>query len=108
MTNVDPKRPLYGLKALGSSRSGAALRLPGRESFPGLDDHLMVPETTRDEIIGGRRVVAEPALEPHANQHVDLDYLLRAHAAPGYRAASDLLTRHAIDADFASDTCIYK
>lgn len=83
------------------------MRLPGR-GFPGLDDHLVKPEVTRDEIINGRRVVASPAQEPHAIQQSRLDYVLQAHIAPGYEAASDLITRHAVDSDFASDACVYK
>lgn len=68
----------------------------------------MVPELTRDEIIGGRRVVASPANPPHANQHTELAFVLRAHVAPGYRAPADLLTRHDEESDFATDVCIYK
>ena len=41
-------------------------------------------------------------------KHTDLDYVLRAHVAPGYRAAADLLTRHDEDSDFASDACVLK
>src|SRR5947199_1710267 len=104
---MDENRTAYDLKALGRSGASPALRLPGRAPFPPLDEHLVEPEVTRDEIIGGRRVVAMPALEPHAGQQTDLDYVLRAHVAPGYKTASDLLTRHAVDADFASDACIY-
>ncbi|MBW8878563.1 MAG: hypothetical protein JF614_26695 [Acidobacteria bacterium] len=55
----------------------------------------------------GRRVVSMPALEPHAGQQSDLDYVLRAHVAPGYLTPADLPTRHDFDADFASDACIY-
>jgi hypothetical protein len=98
----------YNLKAPGRSGSGSSLRLPGRESFPGVDDHLVVPEVTRDEIIGGRRVVAHPAHPPHADQHGELHYVLRAHKVSGYVASIDLLTRHAVDSDFASDSCLYK
>jgi hypothetical protein len=82
--------------------------MPRRTPFPNVDDHLVEPEVTRDEMIGGRRVVAHPAKEPHADQHSDLDYVLRAHAGPGYRSSSDLLTRHDIDSDFASDACLRK
>src|SRR5947209_1825760 len=49
-----------------------------------------------------------PALEPHASQQSDLDYVLRAHVAPGYKTAADLLTRHAVDSDFASDACVFR
>ena len=44
----------------------------------------------------------------HATQHGDLQYVLRAHVAPGYRGAVDLLTRQGETSDFASDACIYK
>ncbi|HZF10681.1 MAG TPA: hypothetical protein VFE33_17985 [Thermoanaerobaculia bacterium] len=105
---MDENRPTYGFKALGRSGSSSALRLPGRDPFPGVDDHLVQPEVTRDEIIGGRRVVASPAKRPHATQHTRLDYVLNAHVASGYEAATDLLTRHDTESDFASDTCIFK
>jgi hypothetical protein len=108
MSAMDENRTLYGLKAPGRSGSGSSMRLPGRGSFPRVDDHLVEPEVTRDEIIGGRRVVAMPANPPHADQQSDLDYVLRAHKAPGYRTAADLLTRLDEDSDFASDACVYK
>jgi len=103
---VDRKPSVYSLKAPGPA--GASLHLPGRGSFPRLDDHLVVPEITRDEVIAGRRVVASPASPPHATRHTDLDYVLRAHVAPGYTCAADLLTRVSETSDFASDVCIYK
>ena len=104
---MDEKRSGYSLKAPGSTGS-PPLHLPGRGHFPRVDDHLVVPEITRDEIIAGRRVVAEPADSPHANLHNDLSYVLRAHVAPGYQGALDLLTRHGVKSDFASDACIHK
>jgi len=64
------------------------------------------PEVTRDEIIAGRRVVAFPAEAPHGDKQVDLDSLLRFHVAPGYIASADLITRFAVDSDFASDSCV--
>ena len=54
-----------------------SMRLPGRGDFPRLDDHLVVPEVTRDEVIKGRRVVAHPALPPHGDQHSELDFVVR-------------------------------
>lgn len=103
---MDENHPPYSLKEPGSP--GSSLRLPGRASFPRVDDHLVEAEVTRDEIIGGRRVVAMPAHPPHANQQTELDYVLRVRVAPGYRAAADLLTRVDEESDFASDTCVYK
>jgi hypothetical protein len=99
-------RPAYDLKAPGAA--GQPLHLPGQRSFPPLDEHLVEPEVTRDEIIGGRRVVAMPAGEPHATRQFMLDYVLGPHIAPGYIGAADLLTRVDIDSDFASDACVYK
>lgn len=103
---MDERRPLYSLKAPG--RSESPQRLPGRGPFPAVDDRLVEPEVTRDEVIGGRRVIAFPAEEPHASQHLVLDYVVQAHLARGYVGATDLLTRHDVDSDFASDTCVRK
>jgi hypothetical protein len=103
---MDDRRPIYDLKAPGAS--SPSLRLPGRFSFPPLDEHLVEPEVTRDEIIGGRRVVAMPAKEPHANRQFQLDYVLEPHIAPGYIGAADLLTRVDAESDFASDACVYR
>ena len=105
MSAMDERRLPYSLKAPGSP--GVSLRLPGRGPFPRLDDHLVQPEVTREEIIGGVRV-ALPADPPHATQQSELDYLLRAHAAPGYRVAVELLTRHDQESDFATDVCVFK
>ena len=68
---MDDRRPTYDFKAPGAS--GPSQRLPGRSSFPPVDEHLVEPEVTRDEIIGGRRVVALPAKEPHATRQFTLD-----------------------------------
>lgn len=104
---MDESRPEYRLKAPGPAEPGSPRRLPGR-SWPDLDDHLVQPEVTRDEIIGGRKVVAFPAEWPHATQQVRLDLIVETHVASGFEVAADLLTRHAVDSDFASDTCVSK
>jgi hypothetical protein len=106
MTWMDEKHSGYSLKAPGAS--SAPRHLPGRGSFPRVDDHLVSPEISRDEIINGRRVVAMPAEAPHAIWHGDLQYVLRAHVVPGYSGAVDLLTRQGEKSDFASDACIFK
>ena len=106
MTAMDEKRASYSLRAPGSPGKSVALRLPGHSSFPRVDDHLVKPEETRDEMINGRRVVASPADAPHGDKQLDLAALLRVHIAPGYIASAELLTRHAEDSDFASDVCV--
>ena len=75
-------------------------------SFPPLDEHLVEPEVTRDEMIRGRRVVAMPALPPHGDRHFELDFVLRGSVAPGYVGSTDLITRFTRGSDFATDTCI--
>lgn len=103
---MEGHRPPYDLKAPGAS--GPSQRLPGGRPFPPLNEHLVAPEVTRDEIIGGRRVVAQPAQEPHATRQFTLDYVLAPHIAPGYTGAADLITRVDADSDFASDACVYR
>ncbi len=49
---MEGRHPGYSLRA--PSASGTSLRLPGRgDAFPRVDDHLVTPEVTRDEIIKG-------------------------------------------------------
>ena len=103
---MEDRRPPYDLKAPGAS--GHSQRLPGGRSFPSLDEHLVEPEVTRDEILGGRRLIAQPAREPHATRQFTLDYVLAPHIAPGYAGAADLITRVDADSDFASDACVYR
>ena len=106
---MDEKHAGYDLKAPGPAGSGgSSLRLPGRGPFPDVDDHLVEPEVTRDEVIGGQRVVAMPALPPHAIRHSKLSYVLEPQVAAGYTGAADLLTRHGQKEDFASDACVFK
>jgi len=105
---MDENRPPYSLQAPGVSPAPAAVRLPARERFPHVDDHLDPPEVTRWERIDGRRVLAMPADAPHATRHSDLDYVLRGKVAPGYRVASDLKTRFEKESDFASDSAVLK
>jgi hypothetical protein len=40
---------------------GSALKWPGRSPFPRVDDHLVAPET-REEMVRGERILAQPAL----------------------------------------------
>jgi hypothetical protein len=75
--------------------------------MPRIDDRL-VPGETRQEMVRGRRVIASPAQPPHALRHNTVDYVVRAHVAPGYEAATDLLTRVGPGSDFATDTCVLR
>jgi hypothetical protein len=81
--------------------------LPGPQEFPRVDDHLVRPET-REEIVRGTRMVALPAHPPHAERQTKLDVVIDTHVAPGYVAATDLLTRVGPQSDFATDLCVRK
>ena len=76
--------------------------------FPPLDEHLVEPEVTRDEIIGGRRTIDLPFDAPEASLKSTLIYLLGFHTASGYVGAVNLLTRFDWTSDFGSDACVYK
>ncbi len=75
---------------------------------PRVDEHRVRPELERREMVDGEILQALPAELSHAVQNGDLDYLLRAHLAPGYRVATDLLTRHDRKNDFASDSAVVR
>ena len=57
-------------------------------------------------MVRGERIFAQPALEPHADQHFRLDFVLGGHVSAGYVGSTDLLTHVLHGSDFASDTCI--
>jgi hypothetical protein len=101
---MDPK-PAFELFAPPLAGSGA-LGCPSVE-HPSLDERLVEPGT-REEMLRGERLYAAPALPPHAERHFELDYVIRAHVAPGYIGASDMLTRTGEASDFATDTAVRK
>jgi hypothetical protein len=85
--------------------STGALSLPGRGEFPPVDEHVVRPET-REEMVRGERMFAQPAREQHGDQHFRLDFVLGGHVSAGYVGSTDLLTHVLHGSDFASDTCI--
>ncbi len=92
--------------APGAVHSGS-MRLPGADgqSWPDPDDHLVEPGT-RYEVFEGERVYVSPARPGHGDTHNQLDRVIGHHAAPGYTASTDLLTRRSKDSDFATDTSV--
>jgi hypothetical protein len=105
---MDPKSTAF---LAAPAASGPALRLlamPGMhdsEAMPRLDEHLVL-DGTREEVLRGERLIAAPALPPHADPHARLDYLITAAAAAGYVTSSDLLTRAGPGSEFATDTSV--
>jgi hypothetical protein len=105
MSDAPRSRPPVVL-APGAS-GGSPLRAPGQaEALPAVDDRAVEPET-RQEMIDGQIVYVAPANEPHATVNSDLATLLTTHAATGYRAAVDLLTRTDKKNDFAPDASVF-
>jgi hypothetical protein len=104
---MDPK-PRQTFSAPGHA-SASALRFPGvhERSFPGVDDHIVRPET-REEMVRGELILAQPANPPHADRHARLDQVTATHVAPGYIVSSDLLTRFGPKSNFATDVCVRK
>ena len=77
-------------------------------SFPGVDERLVVPETSREEMVRGEKIVVMPANPPHAEQQQRLSYVVQSSTKSGYIGATDMLTRTSAQSDFAADTSIRK
>jgi len=75
------------------------------DALPALDDRLVMPES-RAEIVRGRLVMTPPADFPHAAIHVQIAYVLRAHAQDGLDVVIDMLTRTSRESDFAPDVSV--
>ena len=105
---MDPK-PSSSLAMLAPGHASAsALHCPNVDGpFPRVDDHIVEPET-RQEMLRGVLMEVQPANPPHAERQVDLAYVIRAHVAPGYIGADDLLTRFSHQSNFATDVCLRK
>ena len=95
--------------APGAVGYASSMVLPGarQHDLPPVDEYVVEPET-RTEMIDGRIVYVSPASTPHAALHAGLDYVLRAHVAPGYGSTSDMLTRTSERWNFAADGAVYK
>ena len=87
----------------------ASMVLPGARhpDLPPVDEDMVEPES-RQEMIDGRIVHVSPANRPHAALHAGLDYVLRAHVAPGYESTADMLTRTSERWNFAADAAVCK
>jgi Uma2 family endonuclease len=89
-----------------SSAARAAPPPATGERLPDIDDRLAPPET-RIEVLDGKKIVTMPADPKHATKHGDTTAIFRAHVAPGYTLAVDMLTRTSKTNDFAPDVSIF-
>lgn len=107
MTLRMPSKNPAGLHQALEATPPAARKLPGHGELPRVDERLVEAET-RDEMVGGRRVIAAPASPPHGDAHCQVDGEALFHVRPGYVASTDMLTRTDGESDFATDTSIRK
>ncbi|WP_437623341.1 Uma2 family endonuclease [Sorangium sp. So ce1151] len=104
---------------MSQSRAPTSMACPSRDAvegavFPGVReerrppvDERLAPPETGVEYLGGEWFIAAPADEPHATRHSDLTHVVRAHVAPSYKVAVDMLTRTGPKSDFAPDTSVF-
>ncbi|MBK9261657.1 MAG: DUF4351 domain-containing protein [Polyangiaceae bacterium] len=81
---------------------------PTPAPFPPVDEHIVVPEVSRVELIDGREVIDVGSLSPHADAQALTGFLLAAHVLREFVVATELLTRSSVESDFATDVCIRK
>ena len=95
--------------APGAVGYATSMVFPGarKPDLPPVDEYVVEPET-RAEMIDGRIVHVSPASPPHGDLHTRLDNIVYNHAAPGYVASSDMLTRTSERWSFAADASIRK
>lgn len=104
-----PRGPGELWLAPSAAASAEVARFPSHHDdlpLPAVDDHIVEPET-RWEMLDGELIYAEPAEPPHAEAHSQLDFIVRGLAAPGYKTASDMLTRTGHRSNFAPDASIF-
>lgn len=76
--------------------------------FPKVDDHLVQPEVSREEVIRGRKIMTMGANPEHATAHTRADFLISPHVVDTHEAASDMLTRVNHGSNFATDVAVFK
>lgn len=112
---MDPKRgdgPMYLAPGAAASTSTysfpSADRKPKQQLDPRVDDHLVQPEISREEIIRGRKIVTMGSNPEHAEAHSRADFLILAHVREALEVGSDLLTRVNQGSNFATDVSVRK
>jgi hypothetical protein len=107
---MDPHSRHDVMLAPAATPSGYALHMPAprheAQRCPGVDEHLVVPERTRDEVVRGRRLVAFPANPPHADQQGKLEFLVEGNVVDDYVSSVELLTRTGPGSNFAADVSV--
>ena len=114
---MDPRYDAAPGMLAASTQNATETHLPSRierrtkpvpQPFPRVDDHIVEPEVSRIELVDGREVIEVGALAPHADAQALTGFLLAAHVLRAYVVATELLTRSAVESDFATDVSIRK
>src|SRR5688500_18108915 len=84
-----------------------SMRFPAAngQSWPDPGDHVVGRGPRYEGFEAARGSVAR-ARPGHGDTHNQLDRVIGHHAASGYKASTDLLTRRSKDSDFATDTSV--
>ncbi|MBK8697067.1 MAG: Uma2 family endonuclease [Deltaproteobacteria bacterium] len=101
---MDPKTPNNNGWTVPGHRTGP-FGEPLDDPRPRVDQRLVEPETAY-EVVRGERVQASPSNPDHADPHMQLDAVVFTHLRPGWRGATDLLTRTDERSDFATDASV--
>ncbi len=83
-------------------------RRPTQQAHPRVDDHLVPPEVSREEIVRGRKIVTMGANPEHADVHSRVDFVIAPHVVDDCATGSDLLTRVNQGSNFATDVSVRK
>lgn len=115
---MDPKYDGNVMMALGQTSNASSLAFPGSNprasedsswsGFPKVDEHLVQPEVSREEVIRGRKIVTMGANPEHATAHSRADFLISPHVVDTHDVASDMLTRVNRGSNFATDVAVFK
>ncbi len=80
-----------------------------RESnLPRVSDHLILPESAREEMVRGKLLAMEPSDPPHADEQAHIASIIHTHSKPEYQSSVELCTRLDEESDFAADASIRK
>ncbi len=75
-------------------------------SFPRVSEHLILPESTREEVVRGKLMAIDPGDPPHADEQAHVASLICTHSKPEYQSSVEMMTRLNEGSDFAVDASI--
>ena len=101
---MDPKTP-HTPGRIAPGHGTGPFGEPLEDLRPRVDQRL-VETVTPYEVLRGERVLTSPSLPEHSDLRMQLDAVVFTHLRPGWRGATDLLTRTDERSDFATDASV--